>query len=101
MQYGLKEQTIDQIQITLKKFPEVEEAILYGSRAMGTNKPGSDIDLTLKGEKLSLKVLNKINLALDDLLLPVFFDVSIYQQIDNQNLVEHIKRVGKVIYMRV
>ena len=60
-----------------ESFDEVEEAILYGSRAKGNFKPGSDIDIVLRGEKLNLHVLNKISLDLDDLFLPYTFDISI------------------------
>jgi predicted nucleotidyltransferase len=75
---------------------KVEEAILYGSRAMGNFRPGSDIDLTVKGQGLDLEMLNKISLALDELLLPYTFDISLFHQIKNQDLIDHIKRVGVV-----
>lgn len=80
--------------------PKVEEAIIYGSRAKGTYKPGSDIDLVLKGKSLDLEELNKINLALDNLLIPYTVDISLYHRIDNPDLLAHIKRVGKTIYRR-
>ncbi len=98
MLYGLKNETIKKINEVLAQFPEVEEAILYGSRAKGNYKAGSDIDLTLNGKKLNLKLLNKISLALDDLLLPYTLDISIYRHISNPDLIEHIDRVGKVFY---
>jgi len=98
MKYGLKEQTINKIIKVFQSFPEIEQVILYGSRAKGTNKPSSDIDLTIKGKELNLQLINKIDLELDDLLLPYTFDLSIYNQIDNQELLEHIKRVGKEFY---
>jgi len=71
---------------------------LYGSRAKGNYKPGSVIDLTLKGYGLDLKLINKISIALDDLLLPYTFDLSIYDSIDAPALIEHIRRVGIVFY---
>lgn len=77
------------------RFPGVEQAVLYGSRAKGNYRPGSDIDLTLKGD-LSYRDLLNIKLALDDLLLPWKIDLSLYSQIDNLALVEHIGRIGKV-----
>ncbi len=98
MKFGLKEQTINKIVKVFQSFPEIEQVILYGSRAKGTNKPGSDIDLTIKGKNLNLQLINKIDLELDDLLLPYTFDLSIYNQIDNSDLLEHIKRVGKDFY---
>ncbi len=100
MKFGLKEQTINKIVKVFQSFPEIEQVILYGSRAKGTNKPGSDIDLTIKGKNLNLQLINKIDLELDDLLLAYTFDLSIYNQIDNSDLLEHIKRVGKDFYVK-
>lgn len=76
----------------------MQTAILYGSRAKGNYKNGSDIDLTLKGRGLNLSVINKISLELDDLLLPYLFDISIFQQISNEDMIDHINRVGIVFY---
>ena len=98
MNCGLNENTIQKIQNVFTLFPEVEEAILFGSRANGKFKPGSDIDLTLKGSDLNLSVLNKISMELDDLLLPYTIDLSIYQQIGNPDLIDHIERVGVLFY---
>ncbi len=95
MLYGLKEEVVKKINSIFAEYEEVQEVILYGSRAKGNYKPGSDIDLTLKGKNINLKVINKISLNLDDLLLPYTFDLSIYHQINNQDLIDHIKRVGK------
>lgn len=100
MQYGLSTETIVEIITIFSKYPEVEEVVLYGSRAKGTFKAGSDIDLTLKGENLKLHILNKISQDLDDLLLPYSFDISIYHQISNPDLIEHIERVGVLFYQR-
>lgn len=99
MMFGLKEQTIELIKKVLSRFPEVKEAIVYGSRAKNNHKAGSDIDLTLKGEGLNLHSVNAIANELDDLLLPYTFDISIYHQIENKGLIAHIDRVGKVIYL--
>ena len=100
MKFGLKEKVLEQIQHVFSEFPQLEEAILYGSRAKGTHKDGSDIDLTLKGGSLNLEVLNQIRSKLDDLPLPYTFDLSIFSQIDNAELVDHIHRVGKCFYKR-
>ena len=100
MRYGLKEDTIKKISSVLSGFPEVEKAVLYGSRAKGNFKRGSDIDLTLIGPALTLNVVLKIENRLDDLLLPYHIDLSIYESISNPDLKEHIQRVGKVFYER-
>jgi len=96
--FGIEGPMFLQLIRVLADNPKVEEAIIYGSRAKGAHKPGSDIDLVLKGERLDLEELNKINLALDDLLIPYTIDLSIYHRIDNPDLLDHIKRVGKTIY---
>ena len=100
MPYGLSKHTLDKIGSVFSRYEEIEEVILYGSRAKGNYRPGSDVDLTLKGENFNLKLLNKISLDIDDLLLPYAFDISIFPQIKNQDLVDHIERVGRVIYRR-
>lgn len=100
MKYGLSKETIIKINTVFSRFKEVEEAILYGSRAKGNFKPGSDVDLTLKGKKLKLMLLNKISLEIDDLLLPYLFDISIFHQITSTDLIEHIERVGMIFYKK-
>ena len=96
--YGLSPKTIKSIQNLLSEYSEVEKAILYGSRAKGTFRNGSDIDLTLKGDKLTLSLLSKIENDLDDLLLPYKIDLSIFHKIENTDLIDHINRVGVDFY---
>lgn len=98
MKYGLKENIVEQIKRVFEKFSQVEKAVLYGSRAKGNFKNGSDIDLVLYGNNLTLQIINKISNELDDLLLPYKFDLSIYHQISNKDLIEHIGRVGTLFY---
>jgi predicted nucleotidyltransferase len=94
MKYGLKESTIAAIQAVFRRYPQVEKAILYGSRAKGNFRNGSDIDLVLVGESLTLTDQFKIETELDDLMLPYKIDLAIYHQIENEDLVGHIDRVG-------
>ena len=94
MKYGLKEHIVISIKDVFAKYPQVENAILYGSRAKGNYRPNSDIDITLKGENLDLSTLFKIETDLDDLLLPYKIDLSIFHKIKNQDLIEHINRAG-------
>lgn len=100
MDYGLSNTVVKKIQQVLSEHPDVQKAVLYGSRAMGNYKPGSDIDLTLEGDALTLQQLNAIGNEIDDLLLPYELDLSIYHQIDSPDLLEHIKRVGEMFYSR-
>ena len=100
MQYGLKKETIEKIIDIFKRHDEIEAVLLYGSRAKGNFKPGSDIDLTLIGKGLKLTLLNKVSFELDDLLLPYSFDLSLYHHIKQPDLIDHIQRVGKVFYSK-
>ena len=62
----------------------VSEVIVYGSRAKGTYRPGSDIDVTIKGSGLTTRWLMDLAVKIDDLLLPYEVDCSIYEHIENQ-----------------
>ncbi len=97
-EYGLSRDTVRKIAGVFVKYPNIAEAILYGSRAKGNYRPGSDIDLTLKGEGINLEQLNAISNELDDLLLPYTFDLSVFHHITNPDLLDHIERVGRVFY---
>ena len=98
MNYGLNKEDIKKIQNVFRTFPQVKQVVLYGSRAKGNYKPGSDIDLTLKGDSFDLETLNRISAKLEELNTPYTFDISIYDQIKTPELIEHIDRVGKVFY---
>jgi len=98
MKYGLSDRTIEKIHDVFKQYPQIERAILYGSRAIGTYRKGSDIDLTLCGEGLTHSVLSKIDTDLDDLLLPYTIDLSVFSQIRNPDMVAQIEHVGVNIY---
>ncbi len=100
MLFGLSIEDIDKIKNLFKQFEFIDKVILYGSRAKGNYRPSSDIDITLFGENLTLSELQLIENEIDDLLLPYKFDVSIYNQISNIELIEHIDRVGKVLYVK-
>ncbi len=100
MRYGLSEQTIGKINSVFARHPVVEKAMLYGSRAKGNYKPGSDIDLTLYGSDISLKEKDRILDELDALDLPYTIDLSVFSRLTHAKLREHIERVGIVFYQR-
>ncbi len=100
MTFGLTDLHIIKIQQVLQQHPQVERAIIYGSRAKGTYKPGSDIDLTLVGDALSTQILGNIFFQLDDLLLPYTIDLSIFKNITTPELRDHIERVGAIFYSK-
>jgi predicted nucleotidyltransferase len=98
MNHGLTKETVEKIVNVFAQFPQIEKAVLYGSRAKGNFKTGSDIDLTLYGNHLSQHLLGDIAETLDDLLLPYTIDLSIFDNINHLALREHIERVGIVFY---
>lgn len=100
MPFGLGEQTLARICAVLAAHPAVEKAVLYGSRAKGTHKPGSDIDLTLCGDAITPRDVSRIADALDALDLPYVIDLSAFGQLHHAALRDHIERVGVVIYDR-
>tara|TARA_B100000508_G_C11459700_1_gene278561 strand:- start:517 stop:837 length:321 start_codon:yes stop_codon:yes gene_type:complete len=97
---GLSAEVIASIQNVFKMHPKISRAILYGSRAKGTYRPNSDIDLTLRADELDYAELVKVENELDDLLLPYTIDLSDYQKIDNPELIAHIDRVGQIFYSK-
>ncbi|MGM0509377.1 MAG: nucleotidyltransferase domain-containing protein, partial [Fusobacteriota bacterium] len=74
MRYGLKKETLKKITSIFSGEEKVQKVILYGSRAKGNYRKGSDIDITLIGENINLEDLNRLSIKLDDLLLPYTFD---------------------------
>lgn len=100
MNHGLSPQTVGSIQAVLAAFPAVEKAVLYGSRAKGNYKSGSDIDLALFGDQLTDRLESRIYWALDDLLLPYKIDLCRYSQLRHPALIDHIQRVGVLIFER-
>jgi predicted nucleotidyltransferase len=98
--FGLPEPAIAAIQRVLARYPQVELAVLYGSRAIGRHRPASDIDLTLVGRDLDASTLAGIEADLDDLLLPWMIDLSSFSDLNHPPLLVHIERVGQVFYRR-
>lgn len=92
---GLGEHATGLIVEALKKVPEVEAAVLFGSRALGTYSPGSDVDIALKGRGLNQGICIRLSgLLNEELPLVWHFDVVHYDQLSNVALREHIDRVG-------
>lgn len=98
MDTGLTEADMNHIRAAIKQFPEIEEAVIFGSRAKGTHKKASDVDLVIKGRAVTPETIQRLNFLLnEELPLPYFFDVVHYEALENQQLVEHIDRVGMSI----
>ena len=100
MNHGLSNSIVDQIKSVFVNYPELEKVLIYGSRAKGNFKPGSDIDLTFIGDGLSQTMLNKIEDDIDNLMLPYTFDLSILKNVSNTDFKAHVERVGIVFYER-
>lgn len=94
MLYGLSDKQLEEILTIIIANPAVEEAILFGSRAKGNYRKGSDVDIALKGDKLNLNDVFSIANQLDDTYLPYTFDIVLYHHIKDPNVIEHIDRVG-------
>lgn len=92
--YGLPLDVLEKLRSVFRKHVEVERVLLYGSRALGTQRIASDIDLTILGDSANLSILMQIENEIDDLMLPYKVDLSLYNHIDNPNLKDHIHRVG-------
>lgn len=100
MKYGIKDKEWEQVFAILSHFPNIQKAILFGSRAKGTNKPFSDVDIALVGNAISLNDLLNLKNEIDDLLLPYEFDFCIYKDLKNPDLISHIDRRGINIFTR-
>jgi uncharacterized protein len=100
MKFGLNEEVIKKIQGVFWSFPEINQVILYGSRAKGNQRPGSDIDLVICNSTVDFPILLRISSALEDLHTPYTFDLSVFETIKNPELLEHIQRVGKTFYSK-
>lgn len=100
MKFGLPADTIEKMNAVFSKYPHVEKVIIYGSRAKGNYKTGSDIDLTMLGEKITDRDRTDIFFELDDLSIPYTIDLSIFSNLNSPDLVDHVNRVGKVFFER-
>jgi uncharacterized protein len=92
---GLTQADIKRIAAAIKQFPEIDDAVIFGSRAKGTYKKASDVDLAIKGRAVTSETIKRLNFLLnEELPLPYFFDVVHYESLENQQLVDHIDRAG-------
>ncbi|MBK1695032.1 hypothetical protein CKO09_09820 [Chromatium weissei] len=100
MQFGLSDNTCTILRTIFNQYSAVQKAVIYGSRAKGNYRNGSDIDLTLFGDALNDQTLSAIAWALDESVIPYTVDLSLFNTIENSALREHIERVGVVFYER-
>jgi predicted nucleotidyltransferase len=98
MKFGLKAKDIKQISNIISSFPEVHQTLIFGSRAMGNYKTGSDVDIALKGETITHEIVTQIKYQLnEETTMPYFFDVVDYGRLKNEDLKTHIDQFGKAL----
>jgi predicted nucleotidyltransferase len=97
MLFGLPDSAMQKINSVFVQYKSIEKVVIYGSRARGDFRKGSDIDLVIFGK---LDSMDKIHIAgqIEDLPIPYLVDISLFSNIKNENLIEHIERIGKVFY---
>ncbi|MDO9052953.1 MAG: nucleotidyltransferase domain-containing protein [Gallionella sp.] len=98
--FGLSAATLDKLRSVFARHNVIHAVLIYGSRAKGNYRAGSDIDLTIKGDEIQFAELMQIEDQIDDLMLPYTVDLSQYRQIANRELIAHIDRVGVEIYSK-
>ena len=98
--WGLKQRDIDLIRNLAQNYPSVEQVIIFGSRAMGNYREGSDVDLALQGPVTPREVREMAGLLNDELPTPYMYDVLALDSLTNQALVHHIQTVGQILYQR-
>lgn len=98
--YGLECEDFNNIISVIKRDNNISEAFLFGSRAKGNFRNGSDIDIALKGDQLSLQTIINLQIELEQLMLPHKIDIVIFDRIHETALIEHINRCGIQIYKK-
>ena len=99
MNIGLTQTDIESIIDVLRKFKEIKKAVIFGSRAKGNYKAGSDIDIAIYGNDITFDVISSLHWALEEeSSLPYFFDIVDYTHLEHKELKAHIDRVGVIFY---
>ena len=95
---GLSAEVVTTLTETFARYPAIEEVKLYGSRAKGNFNDRSDIDLVAYGKGIDRHLISRVLMNLDDSDIPYLVDLQNFHDLKNQQLIEHINRVGLVIY---
>ncbi len=99
--FGISDNSFNILIATIEKYPEIEQAKIFGSRAMGNYKKGSDIDIALFGKNIDWNLITEIHTQLNEVLdVPYYFDIVDYQQLNNPELKNHIDLEGIEIFSR-
>lgn len=97
--FGLSDGSVKIIQEILQSYKDIEEVVVFGSRAKGNYKQGSDIDLAIMNHGFDSKSIPEIKGRFEESDIPNFVDILSYHD-SEKNIQEHINRVGKVIFSR-
>jgi len=101
MNFGLPEKSMSMIVGALSGCSEIEQAAIFGSRAAGNYKRGSDVDLVIYGYLVTGDIVSRLSCLLnEELPLPYFFDILHYESISNEQLKSNIDVQAKLIYVR-
>ena len=100
MLFGLSSNNINKINSVFKQYSEINEVVIFGSRAKGNYRNNSDIDLAIKGNNINLSIVQQIEIKLDELYIPNSIDLIVFEKIENSELINHINRVGKQFYKK-
>jgi predicted nucleotidyltransferase len=98
MPFGLNESDTRRICDVFAEHAKIDKVVIYGSHAMETHRPSSDIDLAFFGAELTESDMSEVAEDLDNLLLPYSFDITLFAQIDNKDLLARIERAGKIFF---
>ena len=97
--FGIYPKSYQVLQKIFSLHSNVLEVKIYGSRAKGNYREGSDIDLVIMND-IDFNELSIIIDEIEESIIPYLIDISIYNMLNSENLKEHINRVGKVFYTR-
>ncbi len=102
MKFGLSDKTLILTIEAISQFTSINRASIFGSRAMGNYKRGSDIDIAIWGENITYDLVDQLNVTLNEKLpVPYYYDTICYDLTDNEAIKRHIDEFGKEIFKRI
>lgn len=100
VKFGLSQWTLDDLNRVFSRHPKIERVIIFGSRAKGNYRPGSDIDLAVEGCDIDHTELMQIRADIADTGLLYMVDVLDYDKVKGSPIGDHIRRVGQLLYTK-
>ncbi len=91
---GLEPEDLAEITTIISAFPQVEDALIFGSRARGNYNRGSDIDIAIKGENAEEALWEIHDMLEEETFMPYKFDVIHFESIESAELRKHINKDG-------